>query len=135
FERELSDHGFPPHEVVSPYTCLCVDTGGHRVLVESGAGFAPTNGKLLANLAAEGIAPEDVDTVILTHGDHIGGNADATGQVTLPNARYVMWKGDWEFWTEDWPNLDAMPAEGHLKHLPIELAYAKLPPIQRHLDL
>src|SRR2546427_13215011 len=59
FERELSDRGLPPHEVVSPYTCLYVDTGRHRVLVETGAGFAPTNGKLLANLAAEGIAPED----------------------------------------------------------------------------
>src|SRR5216684_2566531 len=58
FEQELRDRALPPHEVVSPYTCLYVDTGRHRVLIDIGAGFAPTNGKLLANLAAEGIAPE-----------------------------------------------------------------------------
>jgi len=62
---------------------MVVTTGEHQVLVETGAdGLGPNAGKLLQNLQAEGIAPEDIDTVIITHGhpDHIGGNTDAEGK-------------------------------------------------------
>src|ERR1700752_1318024 len=55
-EEELRNRGLPPHEVLSPYTCLFVNTGTNQLLVDTGAGFAPTNGKLLENLAALGIA-------------------------------------------------------------------------------
>jgi glyoxylase-like metal-dependent hydrolase (beta-lactamase superfamily II) len=123
--------------VLSPYTCLFINTGTHRLLVDTGAGFAPTNGKLLDNLAAEGIRPQDIETVILTHGhaDHIGGNADDTGHATFPNARYVMWQGEWEFWTQEQPDLRAMPVDDQIKHLLVASAHAELPPIQGHLDL
>jgi glyoxylase-like metal-dependent hydrolase (beta-lactamase superfamily II) len=67
FDEELRAHDLPPHEVVSPYTCLVVNTGSRRLLVDTGAGFAPTNGKLLENLAAAGIGAADIDTVVLTH--------------------------------------------------------------------
>jgi glyoxylase-like metal-dependent hydrolase (beta-lactamase superfamily II) len=87
---------------VSPYICLLVKMREHLVLVDTGAdGLAPTTGKLLQNLRDTRIAPEDVDTVIITHAhpDHIGGNIDNQGKLTFPNARYVMWKGEWDFWT------------------------------------
>ena len=54
FDRALEKHQLPLHEVVSPYSCLLINTGRHRLLVDTGAGFAPTNGKLLENLAAVG---------------------------------------------------------------------------------
>src|SRR5215217_5454306 len=81
FEQELRDHNLPTHEVISPYTCLLVNTGKNRLLVDTGAGFAPTNGKLLDNLAAVGVAAADIDTIVLTHGhaDHISGAADSDG--------------------------------------------------------
>ena len=50
FDQELIDHNLPPREVISPYTCLYINTGKNRLLVDTGAGFAPTNGKLLENL-------------------------------------------------------------------------------------
>src|SRR3954463_310415 len=68
FEQELRDHNLPAHEVISPYTCLFVNTGKNQLLVDTGAGFAPTNGKLLDNLAAVGVAGADIDKIGLAPG-------------------------------------------------------------------
>jgi glyoxylase-like metal-dependent hydrolase (beta-lactamase superfamily II) len=89
-----------------------VDIGNHRVLLDTGGGkdhgpygrglpdaapMQPKLGGLMEGLEAEGIAPETIDTVILSHmhGDHVGGNADAAGKPFFPNARYVMARGEW----------------------------------------
>jgi glyoxylase-like metal-dependent hydrolase (beta-lactamase superfamily II) len=85
----------------SPYICLLVDTGKHLVLVDTGAdGLAPTTGRLIQKLRAEGILPGDIDTIILTHAhpDHVGGNTDAEGKLIYPNARYFISKAEWDFW-------------------------------------
>lgn len=124
-------------EYVSPYTGLVINTGQHRVLVDTGAGgFAPTTGKLIGNLQAEGIAPDDIDTVILSHGhpDHIGGTVDDEGKPVFINARYVMLKDEWEFWIKE-PNLSPLKVDEHLKHVLLEFAKNNLPPIQSQLDL
>ena len=63
------------------------------MLVDTGAGkLGPTTGQLVKNLQSEGIDPGTIDTVIVSHAhpDHIGGNLDSNGNLTFPNARYVM---------------------------------------------
>lgn len=86
-------------------TCLFIDTGRHRVLIDTGSGeqALPTGGLLLSRLAEEGIDRESIDTVILTHGhwDHIGANADDAGRPTFPHARYLMTEDEFRHWTED----------------------------------
>lgn len=137
-EHVLREHDFQPGEIKAPWTCLYIDTGQHRVMVDTGggAGLTPSVGKLLPNLEAEGIEPADIDTVILTHGhpDHIGGNTDAEGKPIFPNARYVMWKDEWDFWTQQ-PDVSQLQVAEELKQLMTMLADKNLPPIQSQLDL
>jgi glyoxylase-like metal-dependent hydrolase (beta-lactamase superfamily II) len=89
---------------------LLVRTGKHTVLVETGIGNKLSErmvkiygqpAKLLENLAAGGVAPEDVDVVINTHlhFDHCGWNTVRQGgQVvaTFPKARYYVQEGEWQ---------------------------------------
>ena len=68
------------------FTPTLVNTGTELVLFDTG--LAAT--EMTAALAAAGIAPEQIDVVVLTHmhGDHIGGLIGETGP-TFANARYV----------------------------------------------
>jgi len=137
-EQTLREHNLYPEqwaEWVSPYICLVVNTGEHRVLVDTGAnGLDPNTGRLLENLQAERIRPEDIDTVILTHGhpDHIGGNTDAEGKLVFPNARFVMWKDEWDFWTSERAELEL---DEHVREVLLKFARKNLPPIQGQLEL
>ena len=57
----------------------------------------------LANLAAAGVRPEDIDIVMCTHLhiDHVGWNTqlkDGRWVPTFPNARYVFAKAEYDHW-------------------------------------
>lgn len=83
------------------------------VLLDTGAGngkerpYAPVYGHFdnpyLDQLAAAGVAPEDVDVVINTHlhVDHVGWNTRLDGRAwvpTFPNATYLMPAPDVAYW-------------------------------------
>jgi len=137
-EQTLREHNLYPEqwaEWVSPYICLAVNTGQHQVLVDTGAdGLGPNTGKLVQNLKAVGIAPKDIDTLIITHGhpDHIGGNTDSEGRPTFRNARYVMWHDEWHFWTSEQAETKL---DEHVKEVLLKFARKNLPPIQGQLEL
>ena len=139
-EQVLREHNLDPEQweqYVSSYPSLVINTGEHQVLVDTGAGgWEPTTGKLIPNLQTEGIVPEDIDMVILTHGhlDHIGGNTDNEGRPAFPNARYIMWKDEWNFWISE-PNLAELDVPEHIKKALVTSARNNLPPIQDQLDL
>jgi glyoxylase-like metal-dependent hydrolase (beta-lactamase superfamily II) len=87
-------------------------TGKQNVLVETGMGnklsermikFYGQPAQLLANLAAVGISPEDIDIVINTHlhFDHCGWNTirNKDGKIvpTFPRAKYYAPEGEWQY--------------------------------------
>jgi glyoxylase-like metal-dependent hydrolase (beta-lactamase superfamily II) len=133
----LHKHNLDPEkwtEWVSPYLCLVISTGENVVLVDTGAdGLGPNTGKLPKNLKSNGISPEDIDTVILTHGhpDHIGGNTTSDGGSAFPDARFVMWKDEWNFWNSD----EAELRLEHGKEVLLGFARKNLPPIRGQVDL
>lgn len=122
-----------PEQIVSPFTCLAVATGesGWTLLDAGlGPGLSPVAGHLPQNLLAAGIRPEDVQTVVLTHGhpDHIGGLTQAGGALTYPNARHVMLRDEWAYWTSE-TELARMPTAF------AETARRNLIPIRDRIEL
>ena len=101
-ERLLEQVRVPRGEVMD-VMCLLVRTDQKNVLIDTGWGIGKEKGwgNLMSILRTNGIKPEEIDTVINTHGhpDHIGGNADDKGKSLFPKAQYIMFKKEWEFWT------------------------------------
>lgn len=85
-------------------------SGVRTILIDTGIGGRPRQGypagSLLDNLRAEGVPPENVTDVVITHLhlDHVGWNTievDGVARTTFPNARYVVARPEWEYWTDD----------------------------------
>ncbi len=137
-EQVLREHNLQEErwvEWMSPYICLVVDTGKHLVLVDTGAdGLGPDTGKLLRHLQVQGISPEDINTVILTHGhpDHLGGNTDAEGNPVFTNAHYIISRDEWDFWMLAQAELKL---DEHSREVLLGYARKNLPPIQSQLSL
>lgn len=111
---------------------MLVDTG-------AGEGLDPNSGHLLVNLGAAGISPDEIDTVILTHGhpDHIGGNTVGEGGSAFVNARFVMQHEEWEFWTSHQAEqaLGMLNVPEDIRAVLLDCANENLPPIQDQMCL
>jgi glyoxylase-like metal-dependent hydrolase (beta-lactamase superfamily II) len=98
------------NHVVTGLNALLVRTGKKNVLIETGMGNKMPEklvrvygqpAKLLENLQAAGVAPEDIDIVINTHlhFDHCGWNTVRRGDqvvATFPKAKYYVQEKEWE---------------------------------------
>lgn len=135
--RALASRHLPQDAVLSPYTCLLIETGRHVVLVDTGGGeFARTTGAVIARLETAGIRPKDVDTVVLTHAhpDHIGGAIDSRGRPAFPYARYVLSQPEWDFWTESRSDLGGLRVPEDVKRLIGSAARRYLAPLRFQVE-
>ncbi|MDW8398552.1 MAG: MBL fold metallo-hydrolase, partial [Acetobacteraceae bacterium] len=97
----------PTDAVPVDFNCLLVRSGQQVILFDTGSGpnrpFGPNTGKLLENMAAAGIAPEEVTLVAYTHAhpDHCWGTLKADNTPAFPNARYALSGADYDFWAAE----------------------------------
>ncbi len=80
------------------YGSVALRSEGKLIVVDTGAGSP--EGRLLGELDSKVVNRDEVDLVVLTHlhGDHIGGNL-IDGRPAFPNARYLVSRADWDYWT------------------------------------
>ena len=123
--RPLWTRQFTPDErgrVELETNCLLVRTADELILVDTGNGgklnekerdiFAvPTGEPLVENLAALGVQPDEVTTVLLTHlhMDHVGGATRTEGEAVVPvfpRARFVVQRQEWD---------DALANRSHMR--------------------
>jgi glyoxylase-like metal-dependent hydrolase (beta-lactamase superfamily II) len=109
----LKAGGLTDAHVPVPFTTLAVRTGGQLVLIDTGTGSGQTGGPkagiLLQSMAAAGLDPKDVKTILVSHfhGDHIFGlMAKDTNAQTFPNAEIVVSKAELDWWTQP---VDSIP--------------------------
>lgn len=108
YQDMLAKYGLS-ERTATPLNCLLIHDHQQFILVDTGMGWrGPTGtGHLLANLAQVGVAPEQIDLVVLSHGhaDHMGGvvaaDAGAPVRAAFPNARYCLTAVEHAFWQSD----------------------------------
>jgi glyoxylase-like metal-dependent hydrolase (beta-lactamase superfamily II) len=108
-QRAYAAYGLPHGQGNTPYNPTVIRTAGQTVLVDTGVGAdtamqpGATAGFLMRNLAAIGIGPDDVDTVIVSHfhGDHVSGLVAPNGRPAFPRAAITVPANEWSFWMDD----------------------------------
>jgi len=119
--------------IVLTLRSLIVETGEHKILVDTGWGdkqdekffrhvYLHDGEGLIDGLGNRGYRPEDITDVVLTHlhADHCGGSVrrgrSGTGfEMTFPNATYHVSRAQWEWAVKNNPREeDAYPEENIL---------------------
>lgn len=107
-QQALADAFQPADTVPTPFTTLAVNTGSKLILVDTGTGgqlrpVAPHSGTWADNLAAAGIEPKAVDTILISHfhADHINGLKTKDGELVFPNAEINVAAREWAYWMDD----------------------------------
>lgn len=113
--------------------CIYIEGGGHKLLVDNGCGKVfrtNTAGRLVKNLKSAGIKPEDIDTIIFSHGhiDHVSGTCSKTGQPVFRNARYIMTQKEWDF-------IKSPPGDNEMQNMFYRPARKFLVPLEERFTL
>jgi glyoxylase-like metal-dependent hydrolase (beta-lactamase superfamily II) len=106
----LTEEKFPRAGVALGYNCLCVETEGETVIIDTGLGsnfqgYGPELsiqlGKLGPALAQANLSTSDISIVILTHlhQDHVRG-ALCSGERTFPHAKHIVHTIEVAFWRD-----------------------------------
>jgi len=101
----LSHQAINTPNVQTTFNAFLINTGKHVVLVDTGAGqcIGATAGDLVDNMRAAGYAPEQVDSIFLTHMhlDHVCGLVDGSGKALFPKATVYASAPEVDYWLDE----------------------------------
>ncbi len=104
-QKAMMDAHMAPGKLAIPFTTLVVNTGSKLVLIDTATGgqLAATAGAFGGNLAAAGIDPKQIDTILISHfhADHINGIKTKDNAVVFPNAEIKVPAAEWAYWMDD----------------------------------
>jgi glyoxylase-like metal-dependent hydrolase (beta-lactamase superfamily II) len=104
-QKAMADAYMEPGKLQIPFTTLLVNTGSKLILIDTATGgqLAATAGSFMPNLAAAGIDPKSIDTILISHfhPDHINGIKDKENRIVFPNAEINVPEPEWAFWMDD----------------------------------
>ncbi len=108
-DPEAKQYLTPEGNVPLNFGMFLLVQGNSRTLVDAGVGGRGGGmpmGKLPGELEKAGVAPDQIERVLLTHLhlDHIGWcTVDKAGQpeTLFKNARHIVQRKDWEYWTQE----------------------------------
>ena len=97
--REFPELLDEDEQIRSRYGTTCVRSQGKLIIVDTG--LQAPDGTLMADMQAKGVDRMAVDLVVFTHlhPDHVGWNL-TDGKPNFPNARYLVPRRDWDYWTQ-----------------------------------
>jgi len=111
-QKAMSDAFMEPGKLQISFTALVVNTGSKLIAIDTATGgqLTETAGMYGANLAAAGIDPKQIDTILISHfhPDHINGIRDKEGALVFPNAEIHVPAPEWDYWMDD-GNLGKQP--------------------------
>jgi glyoxylase-like metal-dependent hydrolase (beta-lactamase superfamily II) len=103
-ERLLRDAHRPAPPRIS-VNAFVIHSGGRVALVDTGSAdsMGPTLGHMPKHLAAAGIEPASIDTILLTHmhPDHSNGLTGPDGAARFPHVELVVSERDVDHWHDD----------------------------------
>ena len=101
----LAEAGQPEGKIDLDVNAYLLEVSGERILVDTGTHdlYGPSLGKLPEQLAQLGIAPNDIDKVLLTHmhNDHTGGLTTSDGKAQFRHAELIVPAAEWDYWTNE----------------------------------
>lgn len=94
-----------PNVLPISFTALLVNTGKQLILIDTGTAgqIVDTAGSMVANLAAAGVTPDQIDTILISHfhPDHINGLRTKDGDKVFRNAEILVPEPEWAFWMDN----------------------------------
>ena len=105
-KQALATAGMDDSVIPIEFAYTIIKSGGQTILVDAGTGaqLAPTAGLGSKGMAAAGIAPGDIDTVLVSHfhPDHIFGLMEKGSKAQVfPNAEIKIGEAEAKFWFDE----------------------------------
>lgn len=137
----LKAGGLTDTHVPIPFTILAVNTGGRLVLIDTGTGGGqaggPKAGLLAQSMAAAGLDPKAVRTIVISHfhGDHVFGLMSKENAQTFPDVEIIVPAAELKWWTQPLESI-AQPRRSHAERMQATLAkWKNVKPVEGEADV